>query len=162
MDHSSSTWHAPLHVKDTKSEKRTWSVMPLKSLTVLLLLALHLCNLPGMAKCRGTTVITRWSRGEIWALRKYLWYKWSFFFGSVWAFFLDHIASTYEGYISLSYVYSICCTIAHELAQPCPEPLNPPGWRGPGRCLVQRCAQSQVSTQSRSGCNLYSADQIDC
>lgn len=56
---------------------------------------------------------------------------------------------TYEGYTSHSYAYSTRCTRAHELAQPCPEPEDPSGQRGPGRCLSPRRAQSQVSTWTR-------------
>lgn len=160
MDHSSSTWHAPLHVKDTKSEKQhepqchlefnravTASPPPFKPARDGKVQKNHRDHQMKQRRDPGTQKTS--------VIQK-------IFPLPIWAIFLHHLASTYEGYIRHSYAYSTCCTVAHELAQPCPEPLDPSGWRGPGRCLVRCCAQSQVSTESRSGCNLYSADQVDC
>lgn len=133
MDHSSSTWHAPLHVKDTKSEKQHEPQCHLEFNHAVT------ASPPPFKPARDGKVQKNHSDHQMKQRRDPGTQKTSviqkIFPLPIWAIFLDHLASTYEGYISHSYAYSTCCTVAHELAQPCPEPLDPSGWRGPGGAL---------------------------
>lgn len=142
--------------------KTTGTITTLKSLTVLLLLDLHLCNLPGMAKCRGTAVIAIGSRREIEALRKHLWYKITFFIHSG-NFLGSPCQHLWKLHKSLGCIQH---TLQHSLA------VN---WHSPAQChwILQAgvalggasydaMPKARSALASSSGCNLYSADQIGC
>lgn len=141
--------------------KTTGTITTFRSLTVLQLLDLHLGNLPEMAKCRGTTVITVWGRREIQALR-YLWYKITFFTHS--GHFLgspcQHLWKLHKSFWCIQHI------LQHSL------PMN---WHSPahshrilqagvvlGGASRDAMPKARSALGSGSDCNLYSADQIDC
>lgn len=141
--------------------KTTGTITTFKSLTVLQLLDLHLGNLPGMAKCRGTTVITTRGRREIQALR-FLWYKITFFTHS--GHFLgspcQHLWKLPESFWWIQH------TLQHSLPVNWHSPAQSHGILQAGVVLggasCDAMPKARSALESRSGCNLYSADQIDC